>query len=174
MFFFLSQEERNPCFFGGFSLLFPKKQGKEDQGIALWPIAMHYFQILHLNGASPPPLKGPVANLSLCVTHQEDFQALTKGWGIAIQAALQRVSCCAGYRSYSHDTGGKVLSLTLRIEALQQPCVCSHDRVVGWRSAWPPKRRKIRQNGFSRNSESRSKIGFSARIPILALFLTYF
>ena len=27
-----SEERKNPCFFGWFSLLFPKKQGKEDQG----------------------------------------------------------------------------------------------------------------------------------------------
>ena len=27
-----SEERNNPCFFGWFSLLFPKKQGKEDQG----------------------------------------------------------------------------------------------------------------------------------------------
>ena len=30
--FRVSEEMENPCFFGGFPCLFPKKQGKEDQG----------------------------------------------------------------------------------------------------------------------------------------------
>ena len=50
-----SEERKNPCFFGGFPCLFPKKQGKEDQGFSIFPNYPPLFASDSSSPLSQPP-----------------------------------------------------------------------------------------------------------------------
>ena len=117
-------KEENPCFFGGFPLLFPKKQGLEVQGKSQ-RFRDAKLMLFHLNGQNR---QSPIASVQRTRSTLASHSAVPRGMSVkrmnanrAIRIAAQRMQ---GLQDWSPCFGGddRQQMLAIRIAAITLAC----------------------------------------------------